>query len=185
MVAIRNVNCTGSASVAQVVASIDWFTANAVRPAVGLFTLGSAINNTIDTAIRNSIATGLQYVLSAGASNADACNFSPGRITQAITVSTTDMTDTRASFANFGPCVDLFSPGASIPSAWFTGDVATNTISGTSSAAAFVAGTAGLLLAAVPTLTPAELSAALAAYASAGVVNNPGPGSPNRLVFAG
>jgi subtilisin family serine protease len=185
MVAIRNVNCTGSATIAQVVASIDWFTANAVRPAVGLFTLGSAINNTIDTAIRNSIATGLPYVLSAGASNADACGFSPGRVTQAITVSTTDMTDTRAGFANFGPCVDIFAPGVNIPSAWFTSDVAISTISGTSSAAAHVAGTAGLLLAAVPTLTPAELSAALAAYASAGVVNNAGPGSPNRLVFAG
>jgi subtilisin family serine protease len=185
MVAIRNVNCSGSATTAQVVASLDWATANAVRPAVALFTLGSPVNTTFEAALVNSINSGLSYVVSAGSSNSNACNFSPGRIPAAITVSATDQLDRRASFANFGSCVDLFAPGVSITSDWFTSDTATNTISGTSTAAAHVAGTAALLLAALPEMSPAELSAALNAYATTGVVQNPGATSPNRLVFAG
>jgi subtilisin family serine protease len=104
-------------------------------------------------------------------------------LSAAITVSATDMTDTRAGFANFGTCLDLFAPGVSIPSTWFTSDTATATLSGTSSAAAHVAGAAALVLADQPLLTPAQVSAAIVANATPNVVINPGAGSANRLLF--
>jgi subtilisin family serine protease len=185
MVAVRNVNCQGSATIAQVVAGIDWVTANAVKPAAALLTLGGPVSVTFDNAVRASIASGLSYVVSAGASNSDACGFSPGRIAEAFTVSATDRTDTRASFANFGPCLDIFAPGVSITSAWYTSDVAVQTISGTSTSAAHAAGAAALLLHDNPLLTPAQVSAALIANATPDVVLNPGTGSPNRLLFVG
>jgi subtilisin family serine protease len=185
MVAVRNVNCQGSATIAQVIAGIDWVTANAVKPATALMTLGGPASATFDAAVRASIASGLSYVVGAGASNSDACNFSPGRIPEAFTVSTTDRTDTRAAFANFGPCLDLFAPGVSITSTWYTSDTAVSTISGTSTSAAHAAGAAALLLHDNPLLTPAQVSAALIANATPGVVLSPGPGSPNRLLFVG
>jgi len=185
IVAVRNLTCAGSATTAQVVAGIDWVTGNAVKPAVALLTLGGPVNTTFEAAVIRSINSGLSYVVGAGASNSNACNFTPARIPAAVTTSVTDQMDRRASFANFGSCVDLFAPGVSITSAWFTSDTATRILSGTSSAAAHVAGTAALLLANAPTMTPAQLSAALIARATTGVVVNPGAGSPNRLVFAG
>ncbi|HET8681561.1 MAG TPA: S8 family serine peptidase [Micromonosporaceae bacterium] len=185
LVAVRLVNCQGSATTAQVVAGVDWVTANAVKPAVALLTVGGGANTTFDNAVRNSIASGVSYVVAAGASNSDACNFSPARVAEAVTVSTTDQTDTKASFANFGPCLDIFAPGVSITSTWYISDTATATLSGTSMSAAHVGGAAALLLNANPTWTPAQVAAGLVANATLGVVNNPGVGSPNRLLFAG
>jgi subtilisin family serine protease len=183
LVAVRNINCQGSASTAQVIAGIDWVTRNAIKPAVALLTVGSTGNTTFDNAVRSSIASGVSYVVGAGASNSDACNFSPARIAEAVTVSATDRTDAKASFANFGSCVDLFAPGVGITSAWYTSDTATATLSGTSMAAAHVAGAAALLLHDHPTWTPAQLAAGLIANATVGVVTGRGAGSPNRLLF--
>jgi subtilisin family serine protease len=182
LVAVRNLSCAGSGSIAQVVAGVDWVTHNAIKPAVALLTLGGPANTTFDAAVRASIASGVSYVVGAGASNSDACAFTPARIPAAITVSATDRADRRASFANFGSCVDLFAPGVSIPSTWFTSDTATATLSGTSMAAAHVAGAAALVLHDHPTWTPAQVSAAVNSAATPGVVINPGPGSPNRLL---
>ena len=183
LVAVRNVNCSGSATIAQILASIDWVTANAVKPAVVLLPVGSSINTTMETAVKASIASGLTYVVTAGSSGGSACNYTPSRIPEAITVSTTDSTDTRASFANYGSCVDLFAPGVNIVSDWWTNDTATNMISGTSTSAALATGAVALLLQAHPTWTPAQISAVLNATATTGVVINPGAGSPNRLLY--
>ena len=183
LVAVRNVDCNGAATIAQVVAGIDWVTANSIKPAVALLAVGGPASTTFDNAVTNSIASGVSYVVTAGSSNSDACMFSPGRVPAAITVSATDMTDTRASFSNFGPCLDIFAPGVSIPSDWFTSDTATATLSGTSMAAAHVAGGVALILAEQRALTPAQVAAQLVTNSTKDVVINAGAGSPNRLLF--
>ena len=50
---------------------------------------------------------------------AHACNYSPARVPAAMTISATDSTDKKASWANYGNCVDWFAPGVNITSAWF------------------------------------------------------------------
>ena len=145
--------------------------------------LGGGASTSLDTAVNNSIADGVTYAIAAGNNNANACNYSPARVPAAITVGATTNTDARASYSNYGTCLDIFAPGSSITSAWYTSNTATNTISGTSMATPHVAGAAALYLQANPGATPAAVASALAAGATQGKVTNPGTGSPNRLLY--
>lgn len=140
-------NCQGSGTNAQVVAGIDWVTANAVKPAVANMSLGGSANSAIDTAVTNSINSGITYAVAAGngdifGNRQNACNYSPARVGPAITVGATQSNDAAASFSNYGTCVDILAPGVDITSAWYTSNTATNTISGTSMASPHVAGAA-------------------------------------------
>ncbi|XVS63920.1 S8 family peptidase [Actinosynnema sp. CA-299493] len=183
LVGVRVLNCAGSGTYAGVIAGIDWVTANAVKPAVANMSLGGGADATVDQAVRNSIASGVTYGLAAGNENgANACNVTPARTLEAITVGSTTNTDARSSFSNIGTCLDIFAPGSNITSAWYSNDTATNTISGTSMATPHVVGAAAVYLAANPTATPAQVRDALVNGATNGVVGNPGTGSPNKLL---
>ena len=188
LVAVRVLDCAGSGTTAGVVAGIDWVTANHVKPAVANMSLGGGASTAIDDAVRRSVAAGVTQVVAAGNGNTGgraqpACNYSPARVPEAITVSATGSTDGKASYANYGTCVDIFAPGNSIASTWYTSDTALNTISGTSMASPHVAGVAALYLQSNPGATPAAVGSALNAGATLNKVTSAGSGSPNRLLF--
>jgi subtilisin family serine protease len=190
LVSVRVLNCSGSGTVAGVIAGIDWVTANRSLPAVAhLGVQGTVADTALDNAVRSSISAGVVAVTPAGNSNADACNSSPSRVVEAMTVGATKSSDVRSSYSNFGPCVDLFAPGgegaSGITSAWNSSDSATNTINGTSPAAAHVSGAAALYLQNSPTATPVTVRDAIVANATVGVVTNAGSGSPTRLLYTG
>jgi subtilisin family serine protease len=184
LVGVRVLDCQGSGTTSGVIAGIDWVTGNhqAGQPAVANMSLGGGPSSALDTAVRNSIADGVTYAIAGGNDNTSACNSSPARVGEAITVGATTSADARASFSNYGTCLDLFAPGSSITSAWLTSDTATNTISGTSMATPHVAGAAALVLQGTPSASPAAVRDGLVNQATAGVVTNPGTGSPNRLL---
>lgn len=183
LIAVRVLNCSGSGTTSGVIAGIDWVTTNAARPAVANMSLGGSISLALDTAVTNSINSGVSYAIAAGNSSQNACNFSPARVAGAITVGATDKTDTRPSWSNYGKCLDLFAPGVSITSAWIGSDTATNTISGTSMATPHTAGVAALKLQGSPTATPAEVATELVTKSTASIVKNAGKNSPNQLLF--
>ncbi len=185
LVPVRVLNCQGSGTTSGVIAGVDWVRANHVDPAVANMSLGGGASSTLDAAVANAVAAGVTFVVAAGNSNANACNYSPARAAAALTVGSTTSTDARSSFSNFGTCLDLFAPGSSITSAWHTTNTATNTISGTSMASPHVAGVAALYLQGNASASPATVANAITGNATTGKVTIPGTGSPNRLLYSG
>jgi subtilisin family serine protease len=184
LVAVRVLNCSGSGTTSGVIAGINWVTTqHTTGKAVANMSLSGAVSTSLDTAVKNSIADGVVYAVAAANNNRDACKFSPARVPEAITVGATTSTDARASYSNYGKCLDLFAPGSSITSAWYTGDSATNTISGTSMASPHVAGVAALYLEG-HSGTAQEVRDAIVGAATSGVVSNAGRGSPNLLLYS-
>lgn len=184
LVPVRVLDCNGSGSLSHIIAGIDWIGGQSgLRPAVANLSLGSSRSTAVNQAIAGLVARGVTVVVAAGNSNADACSYSPASEPSAITVGATTQTDARASYSNFGACLDLFAPGSNITSAWHTGNSATQVLSGTSMASPHVAGMAALVLAARPAATPAEVTRAVIGSATGGLVTSAGAGSPNRLLY--
>ena len=168
LIAVRVLDCGGSGSTSGVIAGVDWVTGNHLpgQPAVANMSLGGGSNTALDTAVRNSISDGVSYGIAAGNGNvlgmpADACNTSPARVAEAMTIAASDSSDKAASFSNYGRCVDWFAPGVDITSSWATSDTATNTISGTSMATPHTVGVAALYLQGHATASPAAVRQAL------------------------
>ena len=185
IIAYRALNCSGSGAVSGIVAAIDQVTADGRRPAVANMSLGGSPSTTLDSAVQQSVAAGVTFVVAAGNSNADASQFSPSRVSEAITVAASASNDAKASFSNFGSIVDLYAPGVSITSAWYTSDTATAVLSGTSMASPHVAGAAALYLQSAGDQPPATVSAALTSNATAGVITGNPNGTPNLLLYTG
>ncbi|MGJ7439449.1 S8 family peptidase [Aquipuribacter sp. MA13-6] len=184
VIPVRVLGCNGSGSNSGVIAGIDWVTANASGPSVANMSLGGGASTATDAAVQRAVSAGVTMVVAAGNENQNACNVSPARAVNAITVASTTSTDARSSFSNFGSCVDIFAPGSSITSAWFQSTTQTRTISGTSMAAPHVAGAAALFLQRNPSASPAAVTSSLVANSTPNVVSGAN-GSPNRLLFTG
>jgi subtilisin family serine protease len=189
LVAVRVLNCSGSGTWSGVIAGINYVTAQHATgaPAVANMSLGGGASSSVDTAVRNSILDGVSYAIAAGNGNAggkgqNACNYSPARVSEAMTIGATDRTDTKPRWSNYGSCVDLFAPGVSITSAWYTSNTATNTISGTSMATPHVAGVAAQYLQTNSGATPATVRNALYNNATLSVVKSSST-TDARLLF--
>jgi len=178
---VRVLDCGGSGTWANFIAAAEWITSNHIKPAVALAPLGGPFTQSVNDAVTKSTSWGVTWVTVAGASNSDACNFSPASTPVAITVGAVDMNNARASFSNFGPCVDLFAPGINVTSAWYTNDSATLTISGSASASAHVAGLAALYLNANKAAAPGQVTDAIEDSAVQGVITGLPGGTPNLL----
>ncbi|HEX5869389.1 MAG TPA: S8 family serine peptidase [Longimicrobium sp.] len=181
---VRVLDCAGSGTDAGVIAGMDWVANNRVLPAVANMSLGGGASQAIDDAVNRMHNRSVTVVVAAGNENQNACNVSPSRAPNAITVGSTTNTDARSSFSNYGSCVDVFAPGSSITSAWYTTTSATNTISGTSMASPHVAGVAALYLQGNTAALPSAVANAIITTATTGKVTSAGTGSPNRLVYS-
>ncbi len=159
LVAVRVLTCAGTGLNSGVIAGVDWVTGNhqAGQPAVANMSLGGGKSAALEQAVANSIADGVTYGVAAGNETEDACTGSPSGLAAAITVGATTNTDARASYSDFGPCVDFFAPGSNITSASYLTDTGTATMSGTSMATPHVVGAAALYLQGAPASTPPQV----------------------------
>jgi subtilisin family serine protease len=172
LVPVRVLDCRGSGTWSGVVAGMDWVVANAKGASVANMSLGGGASASVDDGIRRMTGAGVTTVVAAGNEDTDACTTSPARAGSAITVGATDRTDTRASFSNFGSCLDIFAPGVGITAAWHSSNTSTNTISGTSMASPHVAGVAALYLQSNGGASPAQVESALEGGSTKDVVKD-------------
>ncbi|MBI5395379.1 MAG: S8 family serine peptidase [Verrucomicrobia bacterium] len=196
--AVKVLSKSGSGSLSQVLSGVNWVTQNAKSRGIKVanMSLGfQGTSSTLNTAIANSIAAGVTYVVAAGNSGSDAGGFSPANCPNVITVSAIVDTDgacgafgpasgygpddSFATFSNYGATIEIAAPGVNIYSTYKGGGYAT--MSGTSMASPHTAGAAAQLLASNPTFTPADVRAVLPALATPQSPVAPTPDSTGRL----
>lgn len=184
IVAVRVLNDQGSASVSNIISAINYIIQSASstgRPSVVLIALGGSANNALDNAVVSMINAGIHVVVAAGGSNSPVDSISPARVPGAITVGASTISDSRSPFSNYGTAVDLYAPGVNIESAWNTADDATNILSGTSMAAALVAGLVAYIIGLEGNLPPSAMEAKLKDWSLIGVLSDIPAGSNNYL----
>ncbi|GLC36543.1 hypothetical protein PLESTM_000458300 [Pleodorina starrii] len=208
IVAVRVLDCSGSGTIADTVAGLDWVARNAQLPAVAMMSLGvpagswsTVLSDSVQSLVRKH---GIVVVVASGNSAVDSCTVVPANVPEALTVAASNLEnkfgpgsrggrEAMYQWANTGACVDLFAPGVEIFGACGGGDRCSAVTpksytwaSGTSMAAPLVAGVAALYLEAHPQARPEEVVAALLVGASENVVRDERmlPGTPNRLLFS-
>ncbi|HLL54964.1 MAG TPA: S8 family peptidase [Myxococcaceae bacterium] len=178
---VRVLDCNGSGSNSGIIAGMDWVRVNHVKPAVANMSLGGGYSSSVNTAATNLANAGVFVAVAAGNSNADACNYSPASASGVTTVAASTSSDARASYSNYGSCVELYAPGSSITSAWINSG--TNTISGTSMASPHVAGVAALYKATYGDAASSTINSWLINNSTASVITSNVGSTPNRLLF--
>ncbi|MGA5099544.1 S8 family peptidase [Streptomyces lavendulocolor] len=179
LVSVRVLGCDGKGSWGGMIAGMDWVAENARQPAVLNGSLGGPRSEAVNQAATALSDSGVLPVIAAGNDSVDACNVSPASAARVLTVGATDYQDRETDFSNYGPCLDMYAPGAAIVSARLGGgSVALN---GTSMASPHVAGVATLLKARYPAATPAQVYTWLVEQSVKGVLTV-SKSSPNRLV---
>jgi subtilisin family serine protease len=177
---VRVLGCTGSGSTSGIIRALDWVRVNGARPAVANMSLGGGRSTSLNNATTNLSNSGVFVAVAAGNENQNACNVSPASTPAAYTTAASDRTDRKASFSNWGSCVDGYAPGVSIRSAWLSSG--TRTISGTSMASPHAAGVGALYKSTFGDASSATVASWINGNAAAGVIRGNVSGTPNRLL---
>ena len=130
LVTVKVLSASGSGSTIGILAGVNFVTDDASgKPSVANLSLGSNKATILNVVVSRNSLEDVFFAVAAGNSNDDACNYSPASSSLITTVAATDRNDQRASFSNYGSCVNIFAPGVDITAAWHTSDDATNTVS--------------------------------------------------------
>src|SRR5436189_762547 len=178
---VRVLTCAGIGLNSDVIAGVDWVTANHASPAVANMSLGGGKSAALDQAVTNLWNSGVFLAVAAGNDNADACNASPAGASGVFTVAASEKTDAKASYSNWGTCVEAYGPGSAIKSTYLAG--LTMTLSGTAMATPHVTGVSALYKAANGDQPSATVANWIVTNATAGAISGNPSGTPNRLLF--
>ncbi len=189
--AVKVFNDQGSGYSSWLICGIDWVVERADTIDVANFSGGASGSNTancggttdpLHQAVCRLVSAGVPFVVAAGNDGKDASNTVPAAYPETIAVGAIVDTDgqpgglgsstsygaddTRASFSNYGPVVDLYAPGVRILSTYPGGGTAL--MSGTSMATPHVAGAAALYLATNPSASPDQVRSWLVSNGESG-----------------
>ncbi|HEX6290565.1 MAG TPA: S8 family peptidase [Herpetosiphonaceae bacterium] len=180
---VRVLDCNGAGAWSDVIAGVDWVRLYGQRPAVANLSLGGGFLSSVNTAVTNLVNSGIFVAVAAGNNNADACNYSPASAAGVLTVAASDINDARASFSNYGSCVEVYAPGVNIGSTWLNNG--SNAISGTSMASPHAAGVAALYKSRNGETASSTIVNYIITNATTNVMTGNPTGTPNRLLFVG
>jgi subtilisin family serine protease len=179
---VRVLNCSGSGSTSGIIAALNWIrTSNGTTPAVANMSLGGGYSSSLNSATTNLANSGVFVAVAAGNESQNACNVSPASAPGTYTSAASDRNDFRASFSNYGGCVDGYAPGVAIKSAWRNSG--TRTISGTSMASPHTAGVGALYKSNYGNAASSTIVSWINANATANVIRSNVSGTPNRLLY--
>ncbi|KAF8665762.1 hypothetical protein AX16_000210 [Volvariella volvacea WC 439] len=188
LLAVKVLSDSGSGTIADVISGINYVinVARASgRPSVILLALGASASTSLDSAVVSATSSGIHVVVAAGHSNTDVSNWSPARVPSAITVAACAINDSRVSSGNYGSGVDVYAPGLNIISTWIGSPNATNMLSGSSMAAAHVAGIVAYLISVHGNMSPAAMESLLKQFCTKGALTGVPSGTPNCLANIG
>ncbi|XP_073711986.1 proprotein convertase subtilisin/kexin type 9 [Misgurnus anguillicaudatus] len=162
---VRVLNCQGKGTVSGSLAGLEYIQsslmAQPISPVIVLLPFAGGFSRTLNTACRKMVESGAVLIAAAGNYKDDACLYSPASEPEVITVGAVNFGDqplsTGTTGTNVGRCVDVFAPGDDIISASSDCPTCFTTKSGTSQAAAHVAGIAAVLLNLSPNSSSAEV----------------------------
>ncbi|KAL2089566.1 hypothetical protein ACEWY4_014254 [Coilia grayii] len=162
---VRVLNCQGKGTVSGALAALEYIRASLlaqpISPLVVLLPFVGGFSRTLNAVCRDMVQSGAVLIAAAGNYKDDACRYSPASEPEVITVGATNSADQPLDMGttgtNYGRCVDLFAPGDDIVSASSDCPTCFTTKSGSSQAAAHVAGIAAVLLNVRPNATSAQL----------------------------
>lgn len=174
IVPVKVLSCVASSYVSHAISGINWIIANHTpgTKAVANLSLSTGVSSQLNSAITSLFNAGVIVAVAASNNNADACNYSPASAPVALTVGASTVGDTKASFSNYGSCVDLFAPGYLIVSAKPGGG--SQSMSGTSMASPHVAGAAAVLWHDRPTFTHSQIADLITSSATPNKVTHSG-----------
>ncbi|XP_021490952.1 proprotein convertase subtilisin/kexin type 9 [Meriones unguiculatus] len=176
---LRVLNCQGKGTVSGTLIGLEFIRKSQLiqpsGPLVVLLPLAGGYSRVLNAACQHLARTGVVLVAAAGNFRDDACLYSPASAPEVITVGATDAQDQPVTLGtlgtNFGCCVDLFAPGKDIIGASSDCSTCFMSQSGTSQAAAHVAGIVATMLTREPALTLAELRQRLIHFSAKDSIN--------------
>ena len=140
--AVKVLGDNGSGSTSDVIKGVEYAVESHLsalkrrghKGSVANMSLGGGKSAALNKAVNAAVSAGVHFAVAAGNENADACGSSPASAENVITVGASDFGDSRASFSNWGRCLDIFAPGVDIVSTYIGSAHATESLQGTSMA---------------------------------------------------
>ena len=172
LIAVRVLDDFGMGSTTDIINGIQYILEadkqNPSRKSIINISFSGPKDTVLDHLLRLAISKGILVVVAAGNDGLNACDFSPSRLPMVITVGALNNQKLKASFSNYGSCVNIWALGVSVESLWPNDQ--THRLDGTSTSAPRVVGHLVLLWNEHPHLSRSALFKLM--YSNAVIIHN-------------
>lgn len=146
IVPVRSLDSCGNGTRTMILEALTWILNDHVAGQKAILNLSIGFDSqvaSVDSKIAELMNKGIVVIAAAGNEATSACDSTPASTPGTISVGSSTIADSESVFSNYGQCVDIFSPGESIKSAYPFWSGVTDTYatqSGTSMSTPFVSG---------------------------------------------